>query len=141
VKCKLLYRIIMITRAQSFLPGLFLILSFVAMGCAPLLAGGAAGAGTAAWAGGELQTRKSASLDDVWQATETAVEDLDLVVTERQVDGLSGRIVARTADDTEVRIRAERETDDITELGIRVGIFGDQQQSQVILERIDRALS
>jgi len=133
----------MTLRARFFFPALSVLTLFLLFlsACAPLLAGGVAGAGAVAYAGGELQTRKSAPLDDVWQATETALQDLDLTVTEREIDGLQGRIVARTADDTEVRIRAERETDEITELGIRVGIFGDQRQSQAILERIDRALS
>lgn len=105
-------------------------------GCAVLLVGAAAGAGGVAYVQGELKVTESVALDAAQRAAERALADLKLVVIKRQADGLSGTIEARTAGDQKVTVKTKRIADKSTEVGIRVGILGDEAKSRQILSRM-----
>jgi hypothetical protein len=111
-------------------------------GCLLLVAGGAAaaGAGTYAYVSGDLKGTESAPLDRVWTATQAAVTELQLPITSRQKDALGARLLARTSSDKKVDIRLKKLTDTSTEIRIRVGTWGDESVSRLILEKIKKRL-
>jgi len=109
-------------------------------GCAVLLIGGgaAAGIGGYAFVKGELKSTESAPLDRVWTATLAAMEELKFPVTTQDKDALTAHLVARTAQDKKIHIRLKALSDNSTEIRIRVGTFGDEALSLLILEKIKK---
>ncbi len=105
-------------------------------GCAALVVGAAAGVGTVAYVNGELDTVVEANMDDAWQATEAAIKDLEFTTTESKKDAISAESTSRTAQDKSVHIRLNRETDATTRVRIRVEVFGNEDLSRTILEKI-----
>ncbi|MDX9753276.1 MAG: DUF3568 family protein, partial [bacterium] len=53
---------------------------------------------------------------------------------------LTGRLTARGAEDKKVEINFKREAIHITQLKIRVGLFGDETLSRHVLREIQRRL-
>jgi hypothetical protein len=111
---------------------------FINHGCALLLIGGgaAAGAGTVAYIKGELRTTQEISFERAWNATIGALKELGFAITQDEKDTLSGMIVARGADDQKIIIHLKKESEKLTEIRIRVGAFGDEARSQLILDNI-----
>lgn len=108
-------------------------------GCvAALLVGG--GAGTVAYLKGELKSTEEASIGQVWQAAQEAVKDLEFVVTSEEKDTLSARLIAHGANDTKIEINLESVSAKLTNVRIRVGVFGDESLSRLALERIKKHL-
>lgn len=110
-------------------------------GCAALAvgaAGAAAGVGTYAYVSGRLETIIEAPIDRAWDATRSAVEDdLGFAVERAEHDALKGELRAKQADGTNVRVNLERKGDNLTEVRIRVGTFGDEAQSRLIMDKIE----
>lgn len=138
-------------RAGRGVPGVVLwtavVVTAAAMGCdtLPLFGGGGFGAGAdaIAYEAGALDATEPSPLPDVVDAARVAIEQLgyDRVDDDRaHVDEQSARIVARTASDDEVDIRLERRSFGRTHVRIRVGDFGDETLSRLILEKIQQAL-
>ncbi len=99
-------------------------------------AGAAAGVGTFAYVRGELKSTLDASLDRTWRATQTAMKDLKFAVTKEQKDALQADLTGRTAADKKVLVKLVKLTNNATEVRIRVGTFGDESLSKLILEKI-----
>lgn len=114
--------------------------AFAANGCALFLigAGAAIGAGTVAYVGGELKAADEVRMDRAWSASLDAMEQLEFKVTKSQKDALAGEIIARRADDTRIIIRLKKQTDQVTEIRIRVGTWGDETLSRLIYEKIKK---
>jgi hypothetical protein len=125
---------------RVYLPSLalasVLVTSASLMGGCLVVAAGAAGAGTYAYVTGELSTVEEASLDKCWSATQAAVKDLQFTVKEQSKDALQGRLVAQQADKTDITIKLDRETDKLTKIRIRVGVFGDESTSRLVMDKI-----
>ena len=102
-----------------------------ASGCA-LFAVGAAGY---AYAKGELKSTEPAPLDRTWDATVAAVKELQFPIVEQSKDALEARMVAKNAEDKDIRIKLKKVADNSTELHVRVGAFGDEAVSHEILDR------
>ena len=100
------------------------------------VAAGAAGVGTYAYTQGELNTTFESSLDRTWAATQAAVNDLQFEIGEQSKDALQAQMRVNQADGTPVRIRLNRQTDSLTEVRVRVGIFGDEGVSRAVLDKI-----
>jgi phage-related tail protein len=115
---------------------MFCAVSLLLTGCAALLVGAAAGAGGVAYVQGELKVTESVSLAVAQRAAEKALTDLKLGIQKRQADGLSGVLEARTAGDQKITVKTKRIADKSTEIGIRVGVLGDEAKSRQILNRI-----
>lgn len=109
-------------------------------GCGALLLVGGAGTSAIAFATGELRSREETPLAEVDAAVATAVDVLgyDEVETERDADRIRWR--ARTAAGDRVDIRLLARGRDSTELRIRIGVFGDEAKSRLVLEHIHQAL-
>jgi Protein of unknown function (DUF3568) len=108
-------------------------------GCVVVVAG-AAGAGTVGYIRGELATTLNERYDRVIDAANTAVEKLQFAKISQTKDAFTTVIVARTAEDKKIEIHIERKADKVTDLRIRIGVFGDEEKSRAILEHINAAL-
>jgi hypothetical protein len=108
-------------------------------GCA-LMLGGAAGAGTVAYVKGELKEQLPATTEQIRDAIGGATAQLGLVTIKTEADKLSGDYVVRTGSDEKVMIRYERVKDNLTEVRIRVGMFGDENLSRSIMGEIKKRL-
>ena len=117
---------------------LLLLALCVASGCAPmLLAGGAAtGATIVAFVKGELVSSEGATLNQAWMATQEALSYEELTITEKSRDELTGWIIAYGSGNQKIEINLKKETLHVTQIKIRVGIFGDESLSRHILEEI-----
>ena len=112
-------------------------------GClAAAAVGGAAvaGAGTVAYIKGELKATEEATMEQAWKATEGAVEELQFLVINKIHDAVSGELEAKTADNKTIKITLKRIGNNLTEITIRVGTFGDRTLSRYILSKIEGAL-
>jgi hypothetical protein len=103
-------------------------------------AAGAAGAGTVAFIRGELEATVSSSFETVIPAASKAVGQLGFSKIRETKDALAAEIVARTALDKKVDIKLNKETDQLTRVSIRIGIFGDEVKSRAILDQIKQNL-
>lgn len=111
-------------------------------GCAALLAGGAvaAGAGTVVYVKGELQATVDGTMDHAWTASQAALKELQMPVTTEEKDALNGKLTARGAGDRKVTVRVKKVTGTSTEIGVRVGLWGDEAMSREILDKIKKHL-
>ncbi len=109
-------------------------------GCGALLLVGGAGTSAIAFATGELRATEPTPLAELDAACASAVDVLgyDEVETERDKDRIRWR--ARTAAGDPVDIRLLAKERDSTELRIRIGVFGDEAKSRLVLEQIHQAL-
>lgn len=115
-----------------------LILSLIPVflgGCVAVVAAGGA-AGGVAYIKGELRVTLDETVTDVSNAVEEAGEELELNRISGDRDLMGGKFVFRNAQDQKITVTTTAETEATTELKIRVGLFGDEQKSQLILDRI-----
>ena len=107
-------------------------------GCAALLLGGAAAAGAAGvlYHEGELQADLEASPPAVIKATERAFRDLIWSKESAQSSATDGMATARTATGKEVLVKVTRTTENISQIGIRIGTFGDENLSRLLYDKI-----
>lgn len=119
-----------------------LAMGMVVSGCAVavLATGAGLGAGTYAWLKGELQRTYPATYDAVWNASSDALQSLEMPVVSEQRDALKGTIMAKRADGSDVRVDVKYLTDKTTQVGIRIGLFGDRADSARIHETIQARL-
>jgi hypothetical protein len=111
-------------------------------GCFLFVVGAAAGAGAAGYAyvDGEEKATESASLDRTWNATLAAMKDLEFPVTSQAKDALEANLTARNASNTSITITLKNLSSNSTEIHIRVGTFGDESLSRIILNKISSHL-
>lgn len=111
-------------------------------GCpAPLIVvGGAAAGGTVGYVAGKLTSTEQVSLEKAWKATHEAMGDLGYAITKRERDPSEKRyqLTARAQGDKKVTVTLVGKEKHLTEINIRVGIFGDEQRSIKILESIKK---
>jgi hypothetical protein len=107
-------------------------------GCAVVVVGAAAGAGAGGYAyiKGEAKATEAASLDRTWTATLTAMKDLQFPIISQTKDALQGLVVARNASDKKITVKVEKVGEATTEVRVRIGTFGDEALSRVIIDKI-----
>jgi hypothetical protein len=111
---------------------------FMSIGCAAVIVGGAAGGGTIAYIKGELQSTEEVSLNRAWKATRIAMGDLEFLTEEMEKDAFDARLSARGAGGKNIKIALKKLSPTLTEIRIRVGLFGNESLSRQILEKIKR---
>ena len=109
-------------------------------GCGALLLVGGAGTSAIAFATGELRSTEDAAMEDVEAACAVAIDRLGYedVEVEREADRV--RFRARTAGGEPVDLRVLARGPERTELRIRIGVFGDETTSRLVLEEIHQSL-
>ena len=105
-----------------------------------LVIGAALGAGGVSYARGALIRNVDEQVDDIHSAALDAIKDLKLFVTEEEVGKRSVAIKAEYSDGRKVRIFIDALTEYASKITIRVGNFGNQDESQKILSAIEKNL-
>lgn len=126
---------------QCFLMVLLVVLPVLVQGCGlELLLIGAGAAGTIAYVKGDLEAVETAKIDVVYDATLKALDKLELKVTTKSKDVLSGVIVARDTQNKKITIKLKAVSEEATKLSIRVGVFGSETKSRLIYQEIHENL-
>ncbi|MFH1719814.1 MAG: DUF3568 family protein [Planctomycetota bacterium] len=120
---------------QTLLAILLIAATGLLQGCM-LAVVGVGAAGTIAYIRGDLEAVESKPIDVVYEATLTAVKELELTVTEKSKDALEARIVVRDSQDRKTAIRLKTTAEETTKLSIRVGTFGSETRSRLIYQKI-----
>ena len=117
-----------------------LILSTLFMvGCIPVVLmtiGAGIGTGGALYVNGELKSKSYRPLDYVWVSSQRTMERMEFNITKKEKDFIDAKLIAKGTNNKNIQIKLKRLEKDITEIKIRVGIFGDKQLSKIILEEI-----
>ena len=103
--------------------------------------GSAAGVAGLKYYEGTLTVVFDASLEDTWDASIKSFKELGFVIESSKHDLTLGKIKGKTPDKKLVSISVKYLTSRQTEGVIRVGIFGDESASRIIMNKIKNILS
>ena len=109
-------------------------------GCIPLLIGAAAGAGGIAYIKGTLEQNLDRSVDKVHKAALTTLKELKITINKEESALHDSKIQAQYPDETKISIDVVALTEQSSTIKIRVGVFGDQEKSELILNAIRKKL-
>lgn len=107
-------------------------------GCIAAAAG--AGAGAVAYVTGQLDANLTSDYNKVVDSARNAVKDLEFAKVSENKDALKAVLVSRTAMDKKVEIIITNSGKKLTNIKIRVGLFGDEALSMSILDKIKAGL-
>lgn len=107
-------------------------------GCLAVAAG--AGAGVVAYVRGDLETTVANDYNAVVDATRGAIKTLEFTPTSDHKDAFKAELICRTALDKKVEISLTNAGKNLTHIKIRVGVFGNEEMSISILEKIRNGL-
>ena len=88
------------------------------------------------YASGNLSTTLSADVEKSYDVSLKALDQLQLVPTEKAKDALGARLVAKTSANKKVTIMLTRVSDTTTALTIKIGAMGDKDMSRTIFAKI-----
>jgi len=114
--------------------GVASLLVSIPSGCVFLFAG-AAGAGTVAYVGGDLEITSEKSVDEVYAAVEATCKELEFDIFEHEKKEFTGMVMAMS-DFGKVTIRVKGKSPDETHVSVRVGTFGDKGASKLIMDKL-----
>jgi hypothetical protein len=103
-------------------------------GCVVVAAG--AGGGGGGSVRGDTNYTINADYEKVVAAAREAIDELEFAKVSDNKDALKAVLVSRTAQDKKVEITLQNAGKKITNVKIRVGVFGDEQLSLSILDKI-----
>ena len=110
-------------------------------GCVAVAVGGAAaGVGALVYSEGDLETDLNASPARTVAAVEKTIQNLKMVKESEETKLNETKIKAKNYRDKTVTFTARKINNDITHLSIRVGTFGDENESKRILTEVKRNL-
>lgn len=115
-----------------FLP----LLLFHFSGCGVLILGGAA-AGTAGYVSGDLNATVDGGFQSVIDAADSAIRENSITQVSKDVTLHSAVYELRTLQDDKIILTINRATRDLTNITIRVGVFGDEPLSHNVLKEIE----
>jgi hypothetical protein len=99
-------------------------------------AAAAVGVGAYAYIKGDLKRTYDVNMDTAWSAAVKAVDDLKLTTESKTHDAFTGNIKGKMADGTSFEINLKRVGENVTEVGVRLGTFGDRPKSEAIHDKI-----
>jgi hypothetical protein len=103
-------------------------------------AAAAVGVGTYVFVKGNLKRNYDAPVDRVWEATLQSLQELKLKVESKDHDAFGGVIKGKMADGKSFEIKLARLGEKSTEVGVRIGVMGDQTKSEAIHSKIHSKL-
>ncbi|MFC1831588.1 DUF3568 family protein [Thermodesulfobacteriota bacterium] len=115
-----------------------LLISFVVFqlaGCGVLILGGAA-AGTVGYVSGDLNATIEGGFEKVVEASDAAIRENSIREITRDASQHQVAYELRTPQDDKILLTISRASKDLTNVTIRVGVFGDEPLSHRILEEI-----
>jgi hypothetical protein len=103
-----------------------------------IIGAAAAAVGTSAYfyVKGDLKRNYEAPMDKTWNATVSALEALQLNVESKKNDALAGVINGKMADGKSFTVNLKRLGENLTEVGVRIGTFGDRERAEAIHDKI-----
>ena len=108
--------------------------------CTRAVVAGAAAAGVGVgsyfYVKGELERDYHAPVESVWQATLQTVEELNLATESKKHDAFGGEIKGKMSDGTNYKIELKRKGENLTNVGVRIGAFGDKAKAEAIHSKI-----
>jgi len=110
-----------------------------ASGCV-LLVGAAGGAGGTVYVMGKLKEDLNAPVPKVKRAAVAGLKDLGLPVLKDKGDQLTASLESEFSDGKHVWIDIEARDESSSQIGIRVGLLGDEQRSRRVLKAIRQHL-
>ena len=113
----------------------------VMQGCLSTGNGMSAGVGGYSYTLGTLSSLLDVPITLAYPASRAALEELQLIVVESDLDSNDATIHATQADGTEIKLRLQRTDFNGTRVKIRVGMIGNEEQSRLIMERIRRNIA
>jgi hypothetical protein len=121
----------------TVLMGLSLAAAGLMQGCFLALLGAAGGAayGTTRYVGNTLEVDQPASLDQTWQAANTALAELMIPASAARKDAAYGRLESHNAQGQPVTVELRRKTDRVTQIRITVGTF-DSTENRAAAQQI-----
>lgn len=119
---------------------MFIIIAAQLTGCAAVVVGGAAGAGTVVYVKGELHEDINAPATRVHHASVLALRELELPVIENNHDRQSAKMKSKFSSGEDIWIDIESVTAESSKVTIRVGLMGDENKARIILDKIHRNL-
>lgn len=108
-------------------------------GCGAVMVGGAAAVGTYAYIKGESVTTFKADVKTGFDASRQALEAMSIPILREKRDAVSGHVIGRLADH-QVTITLTQVEPDLVSVGVRVGVWGDENASRRILRAIGQRL-
>ena len=122
---------------------LMLCLSFTVVtssGCFALLLGGAAGAAGVVYIQGILEKNFDRGLKDTHTATLKALKAEDIFVKTDELNVANSEIKGEFDDGEKIQINIDALTEKSSKVKIRVGVFGDELKSNMIMSAIEKRL-
>lgn len=117
----------------------FLLLALAASaGCvaAAVVGGATAGAGAVYWVEGALRTSLGHPIHEVHDATVEVLKNNGVGIVADKTEGYNGEIESALRGGGNVRINLKEVSSTVTEVTIRIGTFGDRDQSEIVLNDI-----
>ena len=114
------------------------------VGCAaPLVVSASAGLlqeGASAYVNGQLQTAHKTPLDQSQEAMRRTLRELHLPILVDRTGDISGYLASKETDGDEISIRLEKVSCVATMIKVRIGLFGDQATSRLLIQEWERQL-
>ncbi len=85
---------------------------------------------------GNLIATTNSPLDAAFDAAQGAMNDMGYSTSEAKKDYLKGIIKAREADGGLIQVDLDRKADQVTDIEVGVGAFGNESKARLILEKI-----
>jgi hypothetical protein len=98
-------------------------------------------AGTSAFVSGELQAAYRVPLDQAYNVVLDALANLSYPIKQQSLDEMRAYVQTEEPDGRDVDIRLKKSSEIVTRVNIRVGIWGDQAVSRLVMEQIERKIS
>jgi Protein of unknown function (DUF3568) len=111
-------------------------LAVLSFGCAAAVVGGAAGAGAVLYSKGELKSTENGSVSQVFDAAIETMNSMQFNVVTKDQDSLKAKVLAKKSNGDNIDIKLEQKPNNLTEMKIRVGAFGNEDQARLIQEKI-----
>ena len=106
-------------------------------GCIAIVAGAAAGAGTAVWISGKLSQEVNATFEKTLIATKSALKSLNLYINKETVTDQVAQLKSTYTDGKTIIIDVERVSALVSRLEVRVGVpVGDKEAAHIIINKI-----
>jgi hypothetical protein len=105
-----------------------------------VVGGAAAGAGVVYWVKGALRTTLGHPIREVHDATMEVLRNIGVGIVADKTESFSGEIESALRGGSSVRVELKAVSPTATEVTIRVGTFGDQAQSDIVLNAIEARL-
>ena len=126
-------------KAKVVMLALLLLPMLLCSGCL-IVAAGAIGAGTVAYLDGTLKDSEPVNIMKVRAASLAAFKDLQYGVVGDEPGAITQKFSLRTSNDKKISVVLEKKADAVTEIRIHVGVFGDEELSHQLLDKIKARL-